>query len=78
MVTKEEKSKTKLELKQRKEALQAEIGRRKLLQQITEKKRSVSVLRKVEDKIPSIFLNGERREEEPRKQLSFLGKGGLL
>lgn len=52
-------------------------GRARLLKALIEKKkRPVSILRRVEDKIPSVFING--KEEEPRKQLSFLGKGGLI
>ncbi len=55
-----------------------EVARAKLLRElIQKKKRPVSVLRTVEDKIPSVFVNGKEREE-PRKGLSFLGKGGIL
>ena len=77
MATKKEKKKLKKELlTRRKAALQAEIGRRRLLQAVIAKK-PVSVLRRVEDKIPSVFVNGMHREE-PRKQQSFLGKGRLI
>ncbi len=66
------------ETTRRKEALQAEIVRTKLLQAITDKKKRVSILARIEDKIPSVFINGEKRQEPQRKQLSFLGKGGVL
>ncbi len=78
MVTKEEKKKKNLLLQQRKAALQAEIGRKKLLQAVIAKKR-VNVLAKVEDKIPSLFINGEGRSPQPEKsKLSFLGKSRIL
>ncbi len=69
------KKKKKLELKA---ALQAAIGRQRLLQALVAKKRPVSILRRVEDKIPSVFINGIHRGEQPRKQLSFLGRGRVL
>ena len=78
MVTKEEKKKKNLLLQQRKAVLQAEIGRRKLLQAVIAKKR-VNVLARVEDKIPSLFINGEGRPPQPEKsKLSFLGKSRIL
>ncbi len=62
----------------RKAALQAEIGRQRLLQSLATKKR-VSVLAKVEDRIQSVFIKGENNfMGEPRKQQSFLGRGKLL
>ena len=77
MAKKKDKVKLKKELlKRQKVALQSEIGRRKLLQAVTTKKR-VNVLARVEDKIPSVFVNGMHREE-PRKQQSFLGRGRLI
>ncbi len=77
MAKKKDKVKLKKELLTRQKAvLQAEIGRRKLLQAVTTKKR-VNVLARVEDKIPSVFVNGIHREE-PRKQQSFLGRGRLI
>ena len=52
-------------------------GRARLLKAlIDKKKRPVSILRPVDDKIPSVFING--REQEQRKQLSFLGRGRLI
>ena len=79
MVKKKELKKIKKELLQRQKiALQAEIGRRKLLQAVTAKKR-VNVLARVEDKIPSLFINGEGRPPQPEKsKLSFLGKSRIL
>ena len=78
MVTKEKKKELKLALQQRKAALQAEIGRKKLLQAVIAKKR-VNVLARVEDKIPSLFINGEGRPPQPEKsKLSFLGKSRIL
>ena len=74
MAKKKTKDKKKLEkelLTRRKAALQAEIGRRKLLQALIAKK-SVSVLRRVEDKIPSTFTRKDEHET------SFLGKGRLI
>ncbi len=71
MVTKEEKKKKNLLLQQRKAALQAEIGRKKLLQAVIAKKR-VNILARVEDKIPSVFTRKDTHET------SFLGKSRIL
>lgn len=67
--------------KKRKEALQAAIGRQKLLQAIASKQREgrpVNILRRVSDKIPSVFIDGKEEEFMERKKLSFFGKGGLI
>ncbi len=69
---KKAKKKKKLELKK---AIQAEIGRRRLLQAIISKqKRPVNVLARIEDKIPNVLV--KRRDEEIKP--SFLRKGGLI
>ena len=71
MVKKKDKKKLEKEiLTRRKAALQAEIGRRKLLQAVIAKKR-VNVLARVEDKIPSTFTRKDEHET------SFLGKGRI-
>ncbi|KKN11198.1 hypothetical protein LCGC14_1029020 [marine sediment metagenome] len=57
----------------RKAVLQAAIGRQKLLQAVTAK-RTVSVLRKIEPRPPSVFIREEPKKERPM----FLGKGRLL
>ena len=61
-------------LKRKKAALQAEIGRRKLLQAIIAQKKPVSVLRRIEDKIPNVLV--KRRDEEIKP--TFMGKGRLI
>ena len=78
MVTKQEKKvrlkKLKKESLQRKKAvLQADIARQKLLQAVAGKKR-VSVLARVEDRIPNVLV--KKRDEEIKPM--FLGKGRLL
>ena len=67
------KKKLKLEITRKKIVLQAEIAKRKLLQAITQKKR-VSVLRRVEDKIPNVLV--KKRDEEIKP--TFIGKGRLI
>jgi len=76
MAIKSKKKKEKeLQLEMKKTALRAEIVRRKLLQAIISKqKRPVSVLRKVEDKIPNVLV--KRRDEEIKP--TFMGKGRLI
>ena len=64
-------------LKKRKAELQAEIGRRKLLQAIVSKKREgrpVNILRRVSDTIPNVLI--KRRDEEIKP--TFLGRRGLI
>ena len=61
-------------LSRKKAALQAEIGRRKLLQAILKQKKPVSVLRTIEDTIPNVLV--KRRDEEIKP--TFIGKGGLI
>lgn len=60
-------------LKKKKAALQAEIGRRKLLQAIMERKKPVSVLRRIEDKIPNVLIKKRHEEIKP----TFLGRGRI-
>ncbi len=72
MAKKKDKKKLEKEILTRKKAaLQAEIGRRKLLQAVIAKKR-VSVLRRIEDKIPSVFTRKDPHET------TFLKKGRLI
>ncbi len=64
-------------LRKQKAALQAEIGRRKLLQAIIAKRREgrpVNILRRVSDTIPNVLV--KRRDEEIKP--TFLRKGGLI
>ena len=60
-----------VEIKPKKSQIDAK-GRARLLKAIIEKKRPVSVLRRVEDKIPSVFTRKDEHET------SFLGKGKLI
>ena len=74
MAVKSKKKKLEKELLTRKKAaLQAEIGRRKLLQAVIAKKR-VNVLARIEDKIPNVLV--KRRDEEIKP--TFFSKGGLI
>ena len=66
------KKKKVLEIK--KAALQAEIGRRRLLQAILKEKKQVSVLRTIEDKIPNVLV--KRRDEEIKP--TFFSRKGLI
>jgi len=74
------KKKKKLEkelLKRRKAALQAEIGRRKLLEEIVARRkegRPVNIMRRVEDKIPNVLIKTRAEEIKP----TFLKKGRLM
>ena len=78
MAIKSKKKKLEKELLQKKKAaLQAEIGRRKLLQAIVAKQREgrpVNILKRVSDTIPNVLV--KRREEEIKP--TFLKKGGLM
>lgn len=76
MAVKSKKKKLEKELLTRKKAaLQAEIGRKKLLQAIiSERKKPVSVLKRIEDKIPNVLV--KRRDEEIKP--TFMGKGRLI
>ena len=58
----------------RKAALQAEIGRQRLLQSLVSKKRRVSILARVEDRIPNVLIKKRSEEIKP----TFFSKGGLL
>ena len=69
MVSKKKKLR-RLEKIRKKTVLQAAIARRKLLQAITQKK-AVSVLRRVEDKIPNVLV--KKRDEEIKQM--FINKG---
>ncbi len=60
-----------------KRALLAEIGRQKLLQAIVSRQRegrSVSILRRIEDKIPDVFTTPREKKEKP----TFFSRGGLI
>lgn len=78
MAIKSKKKKLEKELLQRKKAaLQAEIGRRKLLQAIATKQkegRPVNILRRVSDTIPNVLI--KKRDEEIKP--TFIGKGRLI
>ncbi len=78
MAVKSKKKKLEKELLTRKKAaLQAEIGRRKLLQAIISKQREgrpVNILRRVSDTIPNVLV--KRRDEEIKP--TFIGKGKLI
>ena len=78
MAIKSKKKKLEKELlTRRKAALQAEIGRRKLLQAIVARGREgkpVNVLARVEDKIPNVLV--KRRDEEIKP--TFIGKGRMI
>ncbi len=77
MAIKSKKKKLEKELLTRKKAaLQAEIGRRKLLQEIVARRggRPVNILRRVSDTIPNVLI--KRRDEEIKP--TFLKKGGLI
>lgn len=71
MAVKKKKDKLKAELKS---ALQAEIGRKKLLQAILKRKKPVSVLRRVEDTIPNVLV--KRRDEEIKP--TFFSRKGMI
>ena len=74
MAVKKKKDKLKAELKS---ALQAEIGRKKLLQAIVSKQREgrpVNILRKVSDTIPNVLV--KRRDEEIKP--TFFSRKGLI
>ena len=75
MAVKSKKKKLEKEILQRKKvALQAEIGRRKLLQAIVAKQREgrpVNIMRRVSDTIPNVLV--KRRDEEIKP--TFIGKG---
>jgi len=74
MAVSEKKKLEKELLKKRKAALQAEIGRQKLLHAIVEKKKRVNVLARISDTIPNVLI--KRRDEEIKP--TFLRKGGLI
>ncbi len=75
MAVKSKKKKLEKELlTKRKEALQAEIGRKKLLQAILKKKKAVNVLARVEDTIPNVLV--KRRDEEIKP--TFFSRRGLI
>ncbi len=78
MAVKSKKKKLEKELLTRKKAaLQAEIGRRKLLQAIVSKqreKRPVNILRRVSDTIPNVLV--KRRDEEIKP--TFFSRKGLI
>lgn len=74
-ITKKKKLEKEL-LKKKKAALQAEIGRRKLLQAIVAKRkegRPVNILRRVSDTIPNVLVKTRAEEIKP----TFLGKGRI-
>ncbi len=63
------------------EVIKTRIARAKLLQAIVSKQkegRPVNILRRVEDKIPSVLITETKKEEGQKKQVSFFGKGGIL
>ncbi len=78
MAIKSKKKKLEKELlTKRKAALQAEIGRRKLLMAIVARQREgrpVNILRRVSDTIPNVLV--KRRDEEIKP--TFLKRGGLI
>ena len=71
MAVKKKKDKLKAELKS---ALQAEIGRRKLLQAVLKQRKPVNVLARVEDKIPNVLV--KRRDEEIKP--TFFSRKGMI
>ena len=78
MAVKKKKDKLKKELLTRqKVALQAEIGRRKLLQAIATKQREgrpVNILRRVSDTIPNVLIKTRAEEIKP----TFIGQGRMI
>ncbi len=75
MAVKSKKKKLEKELLTRKKAaLQAEIGRKKLLQAILKQRKSVNVLARVEDKIPNVLV--KRRDEEIKP--TFFSRKGMI
>ena len=71
MAVKKDTDKLKAELKS---ALQAEIGRKKLLQAVLKQRKPVNVLARVEDKIPNVLI--KRRDEEIKP--TFFSRKGMI
>ena len=78
MAIKSKKKKLEKELLTRKKAaLQAEIGRRKLLQAIVAKQREgrpVNIMRRVSDTIPNVLVKTRAEEIKP----TFFSRRGLI
>ena len=75
MAVKSKKKKLEKELLTRKKAaLQAEIGRRKLLQAVLKQRKPVNVLARVEDTIPNVLV--KRRDEEIKP--TFFSRRGMI